>query len=130
MLHEAKKAIVTGAADGIGRATSARLAAEGAQILAVDVNIVGLESLQAEHPGIHILVQDVSAEHAALSICETALSKLSGIDFLVNVAGVVTAPNSTIESQSIQDWQRVLNVNLNSVFSLCQQAIPQLKKYE
>ena len=128
MLHEAKKAIVTGAADGIGRATSARLVAEGAQVLAVDVNPAGLESLQAENPGIHILVQDVSTEEAASRIFEEALSKLSGIDFLVNIAGVVAAQNSKIESQSLQDWQRVLNINLNSVFCLCQQAIPQLKK--
>jgi NAD(P)-dependent dehydrogenase (short-subunit alcohol dehydrogenase family) len=128
MLHKAKKAIVTGAADGIGRATALRLCVEGAQVLAVDVNQAGLESLHAENSGIEILVQNVSTEHAAQVICEVALTKLSGIDFLINIAGVVTGPGSTIESQPLSDWQRVLNVNLNAVFSLCQQVIPTLKK--
>lgn len=128
MLHKGKKAIVTGAADGIGRATVLRLIAEGAQVLAVDLNIGGLESLEASSPGIQILAQDVAETDAAANICEVALSQLAGIDFLINVAGVVSGPGATIETQGLADWQRVIDINLNAIFTLCHQSIPYLKK--
>ena len=128
MIHAKKRAVITGAAGGIGRATALRLVAEGASVLAVDTNLGGLESLQAEDNNIHILVQDVAADKAAQTICETAIMKLDGIDYLINVAGVVSDKNSTIESQSPSEWHRVLNINLNAVFSISQHAIPLLKK--
>jgi len=95
--HNNMKAVVTGAADGIGKATVLRLLAEGASVLAIDIQEGKLEEIAAAGAG--ILVQDVTAENAAQAIADTALEKLGGADFLINVAGVVGG--STIEDQRV-----------------------------
>jgi NAD(P)-dependent dehydrogenase (short-subunit alcohol dehydrogenase family) len=128
MRHDGKKAIVTGAADGIGRATAIQLVNEGANVLAVDRNQAGLDSLKAEYGEIHLLKQDVAAPDAPKNICNKALNLLAGIDYLINVAGVVSAPNSLIESQAFTDWKQVIDVNLHAVFAITQAAIPALKE--
>ncbi len=128
MLHEAKAAVVTGAADGIGRATVNRLIKEGAVVLAVDTNQSGLDSLSEKSDRIATLLQDVSTELAAEAIYSTARDKLGHLDYLINVAGVVAGPNSNIESQPVEDWRRVMNINVEAVFSLCQVSIPALKE--
>ena len=103
------KAVVTGAADGIGKATVQRLLAEGASVLAVDIQGDKLEEIAAA--GAVMLIQDVAAENAARAIADSALEKLGGADFLVNIAGVVGG--STIEQHNDDEWNRVLNINLH-----------------
>jgi NAD(P)-dependent dehydrogenase (short-subunit alcohol dehydrogenase family) len=122
--HDKMKAVVTGAADGIGKATVQRLLAEGASVLAVDIQGEKLEEIAAA--GALILVQDITAENAAQAIAGAALDKLGGTDFLVNIAGVVGG--STIEQHDDGEWNRVLNINLHSVYQLSKIFIPLLKK--
>ena len=94
-------------------------------VLAVDQNPEGLKTLQ-EELSVAILVQDVAAEDAANNIVASGVEELGGLDFLINIAGMVT--NGTLESLSSEDWQRVMNVNVNSVFKITQQAIPYLRQ--
>ena len=119
------RAVVTGAADGIGRATAIKFAAEGAAVLAIDINTDGLNATAAKQGGIKTLVADVTTSDAAERICTVAARELGGIDVLVNNAGV--AHNATIEAHTDADWQRVLDLNLHAVFRITRRAIPLLR---
>ncbi len=116
------KVVVTGAADGIGRATARLFESEGASVLAFDVNGDALGQLGGR---IATQVLDVTREDAADTIADAAASQLGGLDVLVNNAGIsLLAP---IEGHSDADWHRVLGVNLHAVFKISRRAIPLLK---
>jgi len=117
-----RRAIVTGAASGIGQATAALFAAEGARVLAVDRP--GTELAAAE--GIEVLEQDIAVAGAAGRIVGAAVERFGGLDILANVAGV--SGRYTVEEMPLEHWDRVNGVNLRAMFLLCQAAIPQLKQ--
>ena len=117
--------VVTGAADGIGRATAQKLTAEGARVLACDLNGEGLADLQAEGAAVHTVVLDVTEADAAETLFSTAVDHLGGLDVLVNNAGV--SRGAPIETLSDETWHDVLEVNLAAVFRLSRAAIPLLK---
>lgn len=117
-----RRAIVTGAASGIGQATAALFAAEGARVLAVDRPGTALAAAERIVP----LEQDIAVEGAARHIVEAAVARLGGLDILANVAGV--SGRHTVEEMPVEHWDRVNNVNLRAMFLLCQAAIPQLKQ--
>jgi len=116
------RAIVTGAASGIGQATAALFAAEGARVLAVDRPGTGLAAAARIVP----FEQDIAAEGAPKRIVAAAVAALGGLDILANVAGV--SGRHTVEEMPVEHWDRVNNVNLRAMFLLCQAAIPQLKQ--
>ena len=117
-----RRAVVTGAASGIGEATAALFAAEGARVLGVDRPESGL----APKPGIEVLAQDIAAEGAAARIIAEAEKRLGGLDILANVAGV--SGRHPVEEMPVEHWDRVNGVNLRAMFLLCQRAIPLLKQ--
>lgn len=116
--HHGLTALVTGAADGIGRATAERLLAEGARVLAVDRDPQGISDFPHSH------VADVT--ESADELVATALERLGSLDFLVNNAGI--ASGAEIESLSDALWQQVMGVNLDAVFRISRAAIPHLKR--
>lgn len=118
-------AIVTGAADGMGAATTALFAAEGAHVLAVDVNGGRLTAEHAGRDGVTKLVQDISAPEAADAIVQAALG-LGGIDILVNNAGI-RGERGAIDQTTDENWRRVMDINLDGAFRLSRQAAPSLK---
>jgi len=122
-----RAAIVTGAASGIGAATAKALAAEGAQVLAVDRVPVEKSANpdSAGHGRIETLVQSVSEADAAGRIVGAAISAFGRLDILVNNAGI--GRNAPAESMSDADWDEVLAVNLTAQFKLARAAIPHLK---
>jgi len=124
-------AIVTGGGSGIGQATVVRLAAEGATVLAIDVDANGLastEELAAKTaPGdyeVTSTVGDVTDGDFAPAIVEAVVDRYGRLDVLANVAGILRT--GVTHEASLDDWDRVLSVNLTGTFLCCRAAIPAL----
>jgi NAD(P)-dependent dehydrogenase (short-subunit alcohol dehydrogenase family) len=111
-----KVAVVTGAAGGIGAATAALFAAEGASVLALDVAPV------AAAPGIRPIACDVSDEDQVAA----ALDGAGPVDVLVNQAGIV--PRGPLHTLSVADWDRVMAVNVRSMFLTCRALLPGMSR--
>jgi NAD(P)-dependent dehydrogenase (short-subunit alcohol dehydrogenase family) len=116
------RVLVTGAGDGIGRATAEAFHEAGARVLAVDINSEGLESL-ARH-GINTLVEDVAADDAPARIISESEGVLDGLNVLVNNAGI--CPVASLQETEDAVWDKVLDVNLRAMFRLSREAIPLL----
>lgn len=114
-----KRAIVTGAARGIGRAVAHRLVAEGVDVLAVDVDARRLDQAAADAMTAH--VADLSDPAQRQALCE----KADGFDYLVNSAGVMRV--KPIFEVTVEDWRWIQTINAESVFFLCQGIGPRLK---
>lgn len=116
-----RRAIVTGAASGIGRASAELFAAEGAQVLAVDRPGTDLTFAS---PLIATLAADVTEAGAPEAILAAAVARLGGLDILFNNAGIGA---SALASQMTDEaWDQVQAVNLRAVFRLTRAAIPHL----
>jgi NAD(P)-dependent dehydrogenase (short-subunit alcohol dehydrogenase family) len=113
-----KVCVVTGAAGGIGRATAAVFAREGAVVVGVDV----LPHSVGELP----LVADLTDESAVASLYTRARSKLGRIDVLFNNAGISPTDDASVLETSLEAWERVQSTNVRSVFLCCKHGIPHL----
>jgi len=115
-------AIVTGAAGGIGSAICRRFAHAGADICLVDIKSVAGVAAEVRNGGRRAVecVADVSRPDDVREMIATTLASFGRIDILVNVAGIVSL--GPAESISEAEWDRVLAVNLKSMF-LCSQAV-------
>jgi NAD(P)-dependent dehydrogenase (short-subunit alcohol dehydrogenase family) len=112
-----RKALVTGAARGIGLAIAQRLIAQGGSIAVADRQ--GDELLRVVAQGLLastcVLVGDVSREAEAEALIDGALAAMGSLDILVNNAGILEPLAPTVD-QKLDDWQRVVDVNLRSVY--------------
>ena len=106
-----KRAIISGAAQGIGKAIAERFAAEGASLLLADIDAAGVEALAAAL-GQQAIVADVSKRAEVAAIVARAADLWSGLDILVNNAGVTHA--AELDDLTEEDFDRVLAVNLKS----------------
>jgi meso-butanediol dehydrogenase/(S,S)-butanediol dehydrogenase/diacetyl reductase len=115
-------AVVTGAGGGIGRATVLRLAREGAQVLAVDIQAGPLAALAADAPGnAAVLVCDVAAEDSPAKIVAHCEAEFGRLDILINNAGIGGA--RSVEQTEDADFDRFMAVNLRAVFRLSRAAL-------
>jgi meso-butanediol dehydrogenase/(S,S)-butanediol dehydrogenase/diacetyl reductase len=124
--YEGRVALVTGAASGIGRATVHRLVDEGATVLATDLSDEGLATTatDASRPeAVPTMVGDVSDPAFAPIVVAVALSH-GRLDLLVNSAGILRFEHT--HEVRLEDWQKVLDVNLTGTFLMCQAALPAL----
>jgi NAD(P)-dependent dehydrogenase (short-subunit alcohol dehydrogenase family) len=119
MSSQGKRAVVTGAASGIGRATVHRLLTEGASVVAVDLNEEGMQEVR--EAGAEILVADLGTEEG----CDRVVEAGSGGDYLVNAAGIIRL--QPLFEVTRQDWRDLFRINAESVFFLCQGLGPQLR---
>lgn len=128
---EGKVAVVTGAALGIGRATSELLAREGAAVAVTDVLVdEGREAVAAiERDGgtARFWSMDVSREAEIRSVLDEVADAFGGLDILVNNAGIAGASAPT-DQVSVEEWERVMNVNARGVFLCTKHAIPHLRR--
>jgi NAD(P)-dependent dehydrogenase (short-subunit alcohol dehydrogenase family) len=116
-------AIVTGAGSGIGLATAQRLAAEGAKVVAVDVDDTsGLAA--ADKAGGLFVHADVTSEDDVRRMCETAQREFGRIDIAFNNAGISPPDDGSVLDTGLDAWRRVQEVNLTSVFLCCKHVIP------
>ncbi len=129
---QGKKALITGAAQGLGAAQAMMLARHGAQVLLADINAAGAEqqaaSINAElGAGTAFAIKlDVTQEADWLAAIEFARDVVGGLSVLVNNAGVGIRGN--IETCTLADWQRGFAINVDSVFLGCQKALPLMKE--
>ncbi|WP_454738651.1 SDR family NAD(P)-dependent oxidoreductase [Cupriavidus necator] len=113
-----KVAIVTGAASGIGLATTELLHAQGANVVAVGRN-ANVEALA--RPGIVPLVADVAREESAVRAVSTAVEQFGKLDILVNNAGIII--NKPVVEMSLDDWNSIQAVNATGAFLFSREAM-------
>jgi 3-oxoacyl-[acyl-carrier protein] reductase len=124
---EKKNIIVTGASGGIGNAIIKKLSESGANILASGTRIEKLEELKKNFKGLKILKFDISQSDKIEEFIENATNELGGsLDGLVNNAGI-TQDNLAIR-MSLDEWQKVININLTSTFLMSKFAIKKMLK--
>ena len=112
---DGKVALVTGAASGIGRATAQVLAAEGARVMVTDVNESdGQTVTEAIGESARFLALDVTEELQWEDAISQSLAAFGGLDIVVNNAGI--AHISPLEDTTLDDWRRVMAVNLEGTF--------------
>jgi NAD(P)-dependent dehydrogenase (short-subunit alcohol dehydrogenase family) len=123
-----KVALVTGASSGIGRATSIRLAREGAVVIAIGRNQSELGSLRDETHKFDGVVKPHLAEVTETSQIDRLVTETiehhTRVDILVNAAGIIK--NGSIEDTTLADWDKMMSINLRSMFYLMQKCVPHL----
>ena len=125
-----KTAIVTGAASGIGQGTAAMMAREGARVVAVDINEVGLEqtveSIRRDGWQATACVADVGRDDGARYMIQCAVETYGGLDILHNNA-YWHAPGPVCDLAEA-DWDRTLDVCLKAIYLGCRHAIPVMRE--
>lgn len=123
-----KVALVTGASSGIGRAAAIRLARDGAAIVAVGRNQSEMGSLRDEVHEFNGVVKphlaDVTETSQMDRLITETIENHGRIDILVNAAGIIK--NGSIEDTTLADWDKMMNINLRSMFYLMQKCVPHL----
>lgn len=123
--------IVTGGASGIGRATCLRLAEEGGRVAITDIQDEEGEALRDEILGQDAMAGywhlDVTDEAAVEKVFDAIADDLGQIDVLVNNAGISGADKPTDEITA-EEWQKVMEVNVNGVFHATKAAIPHMRR--
>lgn len=114
-----KRAIVTGAGSGIGRASALAFAREGAQVLAVDLNTEGVEEtvarIEAAGGKALAMTADTGSDHDAQAYVQRAVDAFGGLDVIYANAGV-SGGDVPLSEQTVELWEKVLRVNLIGCF--------------
>jgi NAD(P)-dependent dehydrogenase (short-subunit alcohol dehydrogenase family) len=124
---DGKVAIVTGAAQGIGRAIADGLAAAGARIVVADLR--GADEAAQSYDGGVAVTADVSEEDDVQRLVDEAVAQCGGVDILVNNAGLYASLEMRPFDQiPLDEWRRVMDVNVASMFLTCQAAVPVMRE--
>lgn len=115
-------AVITGGSGGIGIAVARRFLNRGMRVVLWD-----LESRIASAPnGLETVAVDVTDEASVARAVQRTLDLAGGITVLVNSAGI-TGPNAPVETYRLEDWRRVLSINLDGTFLCCRAIVPGMK---
>jgi NAD(P)-dependent dehydrogenase (short-subunit alcohol dehydrogenase family) len=124
---ENRVAVVTGAGSGIGLATVRRLAAEGARVVAVDIDEAAGKAAAAEVDGFFFAV-DVANEEQVRALFDDVAERLGRIDIAFNNAGISPPEDDSILTTGLEAWHRVQEVNLTSVYLCCKYVLPHMQR--
>jgi len=126
-----KVAVVTGAAQGIGRATALMMGREGAKLVVADLQgekaqsvANELAALGAESLGVAV---DVASETSVKQMAKATFERFGRVDILANIAGIYF-PKKSVVDLSEEDWDRTININLGSNFLCCREFVPAMRK--
>jgi NAD(P)-dependent dehydrogenase (short-subunit alcohol dehydrogenase family) len=132
-LLDDKRAVVTGAGSGVGRASSLRFAEEGARVVCADIRLEwAKETVRlVEHAGGTAVAVpcDVSHEGDVIAAIDTAVEQFGRLDVMFNNVGVPTPRlGALLEDHTVEDFDRLTAINLRGVFLGCKHAVVQFKK--
>ena len=121
-----KRALVTGAASGMGKASAELLAAEGAQVVLADIDADAVEivaaTIRSRGGGAIGIACDVSVSEDVKRAVDTAVESFGGLDIVVNCAGIIR--RASVVETTEDEWDRVMAVNIGSVFLTGKHALP------
>jgi NAD(P)-dependent dehydrogenase (short-subunit alcohol dehydrogenase family) len=128
-----KVAIVTGAAGGIGASYAGRLAQLGATVVVVDLDLDGAEGvakkLKADGYPAWAAAADISNPEHAAEVARQAIERAGTVDILVNNAAIYRGFNRSLaEDIDLNEWQRMIDVNVNGTYFMCRAVIPQMRQ--
>lgn len=120
-------AVVTGGAQGLGLAMARRIVASGARVSLWDVNADRLEEATAEiGQGADAMVVDITDAEAVVAALVRTEARSGPVSILVNSAGVA-GPNHTLDAYPVEDWRRVIDINLHGTFHVNRAVVPGMK---
>jgi NAD(P)-dependent dehydrogenase (short-subunit alcohol dehydrogenase family) len=120
-------AVVTGAGSGIGLASVRRLAAEGAKIVAVDIDESAGKAAAAETSGMFIAA-DVASEDQVRQLYAEVADRLGRVDIAFNNVGISPPEDDSILTTGLEAWRRVQEINLTSVYLCCKYVLPYMQR--
>lgn len=121
-----KVALVTGAASGIGKATAERLASEGATLMLGDIDVEGLKRFKDSLQGAEVDFAgfDATKPSSCRELVDATIKRFGRLDVLCNIAGIAGAWR--LEDMTRESWDKMLAINLSSIFDMTQAAMPHL----
>jgi NAD(P)-dependent dehydrogenase (short-subunit alcohol dehydrogenase family) len=123
---DGRVAIVTGGAQGIGRAIAGGLAAEGARVVIAD--LARAEEAAGELDGVGLTV-DVASEQDVARLVDETLVRCGAVDILVNNAGLYASlPMRAFDEIPVEEWRQVMDVNVLSMFLTCRAVVPHMRE--
>lgn len=135
MRFQGKTVIVTAAGAGIGRATTDILVREGATVVAVEIDNARLEKMETDLAGSPGKVEgrciDACDEIQVRALVAETQAAHGDVDILVNAVGgstIVNNPSATIEELTFEEWQKLIDFNLNATFLFCNAVVPAMKR--
>ena len=126
MKLEGRVAIVTGSAQGIGRAIATKLSEEGASVVIADINEAGAQAAAAALPRATAVRADVSDEASVKAAVQAAVGAFGKLDILVNNAAIV--PFTAWDDIDFKEWRRIMSVNLDGTFLTNRAASDEMRK--
>ncbi|MFI7639776.1 SDR family NAD(P)-dependent oxidoreductase [Nonomuraea sp. NPDC049400] len=121
-----RRILITGAGSGIARATTLRLLAEGARVLAADISKEALKETAelAGNDRLTVCTVDISSEDSVNSLVNRATAELGGLDALINAAAILRGAHT--HECSLELWNRIIGTNLTGTFLMTRAALPYL----
>jgi NAD(P)-dependent dehydrogenase (short-subunit alcohol dehydrogenase family) len=127
-----KRALISGAGGGIGRATALKFAAEGASVICADLNEAALvqtaHALKEAGATYHLVAANLSDPADCEAAITQAAAAYDGLDIVFNNAGIVHAQDTGPVETPLAAWDKTIAVNLTAVFLACKYALPHLLK--
>ncbi|WP_192356290.1 SDR family NAD(P)-dependent oxidoreductase [Mesorhizobium mediterraneum] len=122
-----RSAVITGGASGIGLAVAQRIAEEGGRVCVWDRDPAQIEQAKAVIADLHSVKVDVADPLAVEQAAQQTFDTLGAVDILVTSAAI-TGPNTTTWDYSVEDWRRVIDININGVFYCNKALVPHMLK--